>query len=338
MEHALMCPQCNAPLAPHRFARSVVCSYCGATVQLDETSLSAAVFHESYRAWNSPERYGFAAWLSLGERHWAMGNLIAQGESADVYAGQLARWPTELVILKVLRDGADAGRFNNEWNALQALHKSTARGAQTFVTLLPQPVLHGEISAGAFAGRRVSIFRWASGFRHTFDEVVRAYPQGVAPRASVWAWRRILELLSFIHASGMAHGAVLPAHLLVQDGEHGVRLVGYGCAGRFGEKLRAISPQYEDYYPLSAWGAPGLSAQLDLAMSARCIAALLGGNPKTAALPASVPPRLAAVVQRVAQVRPGIANEDAWSVREELGRIADEVFGPPQYIPIVMPS
>jgi primosomal protein N' len=50
MEHAIMCPQCNAPLAPHKFARSIVCPYCGATVRLDEASVSAAPFHEAFRA------------------------------------------------------------------------------------------------------------------------------------------------------------------------------------------------------------------------------------------------------------------------------------------------
>jgi hypothetical protein len=338
MEHALMCPQCNAPLTPQRFARSVVCAYCGATVQLDETSLSAAVFHEAFQAWNAPERYGFGAWLSLGKRHWAVEELFAQGESADVYRGQRARWPTELVILKVLRDGADTDRLNNEWSALQTLRKSTARGAETFVTLLPQPVAHGEITAGAFAGRQVNIFRWESGFHHTFAEVMRAYPQGIPPRASIWAWRRILEVLSFLHVSGMAHGAVLPEHLLVQEGEHGVRLVSYGCAGRFGEELRATSFQDEAYYPAGATGGSGLTAQMDLAMSARCIAALLGGDPRTAALPDTVPQRLAAVVQRVAQTNSNnLLDDSAWSIREELGRIADGVFGLPEFTPIVMP-
>src|SRR5512139_1589867 len=108
MEHAVMCPQCNAPLTPHRFARSVVCSYCGTTVQFDEASISAARFHESFRAWNSPASYQFSSWVSIQDHHWALHTLLAHGDLSDVYAGQRARWPTELVIIKVLRDGQDA--------------------------------------------------------------------------------------------------------------------------------------------------------------------------------------------------------------------------------------
>ncbi len=334
-----MCPQCNAPLAPHRFARSMVCPYCGATVQLDESSVSAARFHDAFRVWNSPASYGISSWVSLGDSHWALDQCIAHGEISDVYTGRRARSPTELVILKLLRERKDAELFDNEWESLQMLQRSEARGADTFATLIPQPVLHGDLGPGQHAGRRVSIFRWESGFRHTMEEVFRAYPQGIPPRASIWVWRRILETLSFIHASGMAHGAVLPPHLLIQDNEHGVRLVGYSRTGRAGEKLPAVSTGFDAFYPPPPKSKPTLTAKLDLVMSARCITAVLGGDPATGSLPEAVPAPLAEIVQRIARADP-VAKpvEDAWAIREELGEIADKVFGPPQYIPIVLPT
>ena len=339
MEHAIMCPQCNAPLAPHRFARSVVCSYCGATVQLDESSVSAAIFREAFRVWNSPSSYQFPSWVSIGENHWAIDKCIGQGDISDVYAGQRARWPTELVIVKVLRDRQNTALFDNEWKSLQVLHNSDAPGADTFTTFIPQPIACGDTTSGSHAGKRVNIFRWATGFYHTFDEVLLAYPHGIPPRASIWVWRRILEVLSFLHSSGMVHGAVLPTHLLVQENEHGVRLVGYSAAGRFGEKLQTISPRFESFYPQTTRSLLTLTAQLDITMSARCMVALLGGNPKDGSLPATVPERLAGIVKRIALANPtSSVNADAWAIREELGEIATEIFGSPQFIPIVMPS
>src|SRR5512140_2917888 len=108
MAKALMCPQCNAPLSPHRFASSTVCPYCGATVQLDEASVSAEGFHQTYRAWNSPLSYSIQAAISIGETHWDIDRFLAKGEIADVYAARRARWPTELALLKVLRDNQAA--------------------------------------------------------------------------------------------------------------------------------------------------------------------------------------------------------------------------------------
>ncbi len=339
VEHALVCPQCNAPLSPGRFARSVTCSYCGTTIQLDSSSVSAERFHEAFRVWNSPETYQITSWISLGDRNWAVNQQIAQGEISDVYTGRLARWPTELAILKILRDDKDIDRFDNEWVAIQALHRSEARGADGFTTLLPQPVSHGEISPGQLAGKRVSIFRRISGFKHTLEDVIRTYPQGIPPRASIWMWRRILEVLSFVHTSGMAHGAVIPPHLLIQENEHGMRLVGYGCSGKTGQKLRSIARDFEPFYPRSTRSQLILTPQLDLIMSARCISAALGGDPASTSFPDAVPSQLVDIVQRLAHSDPTSApGEDAWSVREELGRLADQVFGPPRFIPIVMPS
>ncbi len=337
-QHAVMCPQCGAPLAPHRFARSIVCSHCGATVRLDESSVSASRFHEAFRVWNSPESYSLPSWVTVGDRNWALGEFIAHGEISDVYAGRRARWPTELVLLKLLRDCDDVALLINEWTSLQTLQQSDAPGADTFTMLLPQPVIHGDAAAGPFAGRRVSVFRWVSGFRYTVDQVLRVYPQGIPPRASIWVWRRILEVLSFIHASGMAHGAVVPAHLLVQENEHGMRLVGYGRAGRLGQKSPSPPHEWESFYPQPAQSWSTLTTQLDLVMSARCIVALLGGNPATATLPATVPGPLAEIVRRFALSGPAAESARAWDLREELGQIATQVFGPPQFCPIVMPA
>ncbi len=338
MERALMCPQCNAPLAPSRFARSVVCSYCGATVQLDASSISAETFHKAFRAWNSPQSYSFPSWLSIGDSHWAVDEMLGKGDVSDVYSGKRARWPTELVLIKVLRDLRDLPQLDNEWEAVKNLQASNAPGADTFTTLIPEPIIHGTITAGAFEGRRANIFRWTAGFHHTFEAVQRAYPQGIPPRASIWVWRRILEVLAFIHNSGMVHGAVLPPHLLVQENEHGVRLVGYGRAGYAGRDLTSITPGYEAFHPKSNRARPTLTTQLDLIMSARCVVALLGGNPADASLPGDVPVALARLIQRVALSNPADSTDNAWALREELGGIANNVFGAPQFIPIVMPS
>ena len=328
MEHAVMCPQCNAPLAPHRFATSIVCSFCGTTVRLDESSVSASIFHDAFRTWNAPETYQVSSWITIGGRHWALEKMIAQGDISDVYTARLARWPTELVIVKLLRDPQDAGRLDNEWQALQTLHKSSAPGADTFTRLMPQPVVHGDIPAGLFAGRRASIFRWASGFYHTFEAVIQAYPQGIPPRAAIWVWRRILEMLSFIHASGMAHGAVLPENCWFRRTT--MACVWSDTALPDGQRKAGAIPPIRTFYPKPP--------NRDLSMSARCIAAILGGDPETASLPRTVPAQLAEIVRRIALSEPAsVPGQNAWAIREELGELAREVFGPPQFIPIVMP-
>ncbi|MBI9045180.1 MAG: hypothetical protein JEZ06_11890 [Anaerolineaceae bacterium] len=335
---ALMCPQCNAPLTPHRFARSAVCGYCGATVHFDESTISAARFHKAYQHWNNPQNHGFPSWISIGSRHWMLERLIAKGERSDVYTGRLARWPTELVLLKILREGADPMFFERGWQALQMLIKSNAPGTDHFNRLIPQPVMQGMITAGKFSGRRANIYRWQSGFEHTFEDVMQAYPQGISPRASIWVWRRILEMLTFIHNSGMVHAALVPAHLMLQKNEHGVRLIGYNFAGLAGDRMPEISPDYARYYPQSKKSKSKLTPSLDIVMSARCMMAIVGGDLQKGTLPEDVPLPLAELILRIALVEPGRMNQEAWVIREELGKIAGEFYGAPQFIPIKMPE
>jgi hypothetical protein len=83
---------------------------------------------------------------------------------------------------------------------------------------------------------------------------------------------------------------------------------------------------------------PKLTAHLDLVMSARCIAAILGGNPETGVLPAAVPTKLAEIVKRITlSDSADRGSEDTWTIHEELEVISREVFGPAKFIPIEMP-
>ncbi|NLF51385.1 MAG: hypothetical protein GX577_09640 [Leptolinea sp.] len=339
MERAIMCPQCNAPLTPHRFARSIVCAYCGATVFLEEETISASKFHEAFQIWNTPETYGTASWISIGDNHWSVDRLLSAGETCDVFAGRRARWPTELVVLKAARKKQDTPLLEREWEALKQLQASETPGGETFLALIPQPVRHGISTGGLCIGQTVNIYRWASGFYHTAADVINAYPQGIPPRASIWIWRRILELLSFIHTSNMAHGAIVPSHLLIQENDHGVRLVGFSRAGRKGQSIEAAAGQDKKYYPDTTQMEGRLSNQLDIVMSARCIIALLGGNPADGSIPDTVPELLVNTIRRTAMAKSNDPDcQDAWAIREELGHIANMVFGPPQFIPIIMPN
>ena len=70
-------------------------------------SVSAALFHDAYNRWNSPQTYGISSWSSIRDNHWELDECIAHGDISDVYIGRRARWPTQLVIIKLLRELRD---------------------------------------------------------------------------------------------------------------------------------------------------------------------------------------------------------------------------------------
>jgi hypothetical protein len=115
-------------------------------------------------------------------------------------------------------------------------------------------------------------------------------------------------------------------------------LVGYSSSGRIGEKFRTLSSRLESFYPQPIGSLSRLTAQADLIMSARSMIDILGGNPMDGSLPTSVPKRLAGVIKQIALADPATEKKDAWAIREELGAIAADLFGPPQFIPILMRS
>jgi hypothetical protein len=328
------CPRCGAPLSPGPFARTTTCAFCHSIVQLDEQVVSAAKFRDAFRRWSTPDEARARAWILVGEEAWSPIRLLGRGEIADVYLVERARQPSELALLKVLRDAADLPMLEQEWSALQALQSSTARGADAIAPRLPQPIARGEVSGGDHSGSHAELLRHARGFAHTLEAVRAAFPRGVDPHAGVWMWRRLLEILAFVHEAGFVHGAVLPQHLLVERGEHGLRLVGFGCAARVGEPLAAVVSRYEAFYPERMLSKARLSPEHDVAMSARSIAYALRPD-DGARLPDSVPEALRESVLRAGA---GEFSGGAWELRELVGVVGQKSFGAPSFHPIRMPD
>jgi hypothetical protein len=208
---------------------------------MDPSVVQAARFREAFARWQGEGAL-------LGGARWRIGNRIASGEISEVFLAERASWPSERAVLKVLRASEHAAQFENEWNVLSALGEHADLAGR-----VPQPIARGVMADGAHAGARGLLLRHTPGFRRTFEDVRRAYPSGVDARASVWMWRRILETLHFVHRAGFTHGAITPARLLVEDGEHGVLVVGFGRAVRGGDpsgdvraSARAIEPVVKD--------------------------------------------------------------------------------------------
>jgi hypothetical protein len=328
------CPRCGAPLSPGPFARTTTCAFCHSVVQLDEQVVSAARFREAYRRWNAPDDARASTWVFIGDESWSPIRFIAHGEIADLELVERVRQPAERALLKVLRDEADLPMLDQEWTTLTTLQESTAAGADAIIPRLPQPVARGKIRSGPHADKHSELLRFARGFDHTLEAVRAAHPRGVDAHAGVWMWRRLLETLAFVHASGFVHGAVLPQHLLIESGEHGLRLVGFGCCARSGELLAAVASRYESFYPARMLSKARLAPEYDLAMSARCIAYALGADDR-GVVPDRVPKALREVIGRAAG---GEFSKGAWELRELVGHVGTELFGAPSFHPITMPG
>jgi hypothetical protein len=328
----LVCPNCGGPLPRHARWTAVICAYCGVAVSPGPTVVSRKAYRRAWKAAEAEVATSHADVTVNGSR-WRLLGLLSHGEISDVFRATRARRITERAVVKLLRDPADADLFAREWDVLSALGASDAQGAAHFKDLLPGLIARGDAQSAHGRTCPALVERSRPGFERTLDDVREAFPDGVDPRHAVWMWRRVLEVLGWVHRSGWVHGAVLPQHVVLHTGEHGATIVGWSCAVRNGEPLPAICAARESFYPADERTGGRARVASDLVMAARCIAYVLGADDPNA-LPASVPPSLREVVE--ASIAGG-CPEDAWQLKEVVAAAARRAFGSPAFVPLTIP-
>lgn len=293
------CPNCGANLSASEHARFIDCTFCGGRVRLDPAAVERQKFKDALAWWDNPASHGFDRPVTLAGGHWAVGPRVGRGEISDVHLAIRARFPSETVAMRILRDPAEAPRMARAASVLSALQ---AAPDQALAARVPQLV--------AYEGRHL-LTRWPYHHTRTLAQVGR-----IPARPAAWVWRRILEALAFVHRAGFVHGAIIPPHVLIEAGEHGARLVGFGNAGRHGDPLDGRAAAWAAIYPSTT-----LSIRDDLRMSARTVLAV---TPESTG-------SFGDLLRRVADD----GADDAWALRQAVGAAADSTFGKPAFCPIL---
>jgi hypothetical protein len=302
MLSTLTCPSCGAPVraGSAASAASATCAYCSSTLLgIDEESWAARLVRRE-----EDDSLDARPWCRVFGQKFLVHAPLGAGETSDVFFGERARRPTELVVIKVWRDPVAPRPFAQEWQRLESLGKSQGRRAPWMTTLLPQLVVMGTMKSRAGIERPALVTRWRSGYRYTLRDVRRAYPAGIDARTAVWVWRRLLELLGWIHENGVVHSRVRPEHVLLHPRDHGVVLVGWSHAASRESAARSVE---------------------DIRASVESLRHVLGGS-------------LPRPLEAVALAAERGARSDALSLSAEVREAAREVFGPARYHPFTMPD
>lgn len=306
----LLCETCGAPLTAPWEHLVIVCTACGSHNVPGRGVVPAYV-----PADGRPR-------LNLGGRTWVIEGRLATGDSSVVYR---ARWVSRLgeaAVIKVQANDTDGDLLRGEWELLRALRSSPVAGAAHFLSRLPNGIAAGLIDTDR--PRFAAVYGWRSGFVHTLREVGERHPAGVPGPAMVWLLKRLLEVLGFVHRSGVVHGAVTPDHILVHPRDHGATLVGWTSATTGGPPPARPAAWLRLYD-----GLPDGPAR-DVAMACRCVEAVGGWH-----LPGARRDRAIDAV-----LREGAAGRsaDAWALAEALTAASRAAYGPPAYHPLTMPG
>lgn len=307
---ALSCPQCSAPLPRVAIWRSVKCGSCGSLI----TRTESLVKRDSFRQALQRARREIAAGggIECGGASYRLMQELGSGEISKVHlAWRLGALPM-LVTMKLSSAPAGAARFAREAEVLRELQALGSDGAGAFFSrLLPEAVAAGVVEDGS--KRHALVLRHPNGFWGSLAALSERFPSGLDPRHAVWIWRRILEVLNFIHGHGWCHGNVRPEHALVHPQDHAVRLIGWASARK---------------------GAGAKEKAADLSRSARVVQVLLSGEAK--AMPGTVPAGLAQLVQRAAEDADFCREQGASGLDVLLRAEAKSAFGPPTFVPLTL--
>jgi len=239
-------------------------------------------------------------------------------------------------VFKIAREPMSNTLVVNESKVLRHLHPSDAE--KRFSPFLP--TVRHSFAYGSDVPRQANVLTLHEEIRspdelYTLGEVRAAYPKGLDGRDVAWIWRRLLNILGFVHASGVVHGAVLPMHVLIEPKEHKLVLIDWCFASWPGEAAKpvAITGGYDAWYKRDGAAMRPPTRSVDVAFGARCMIELLGGNPLETTVPSTIEPGLTRHFERCLG-----GTADAWKMLEDFDRLIEAMWGRRRFRELPMPQ
>lgn len=309
---AVTCPQCGSPLPRIALWRSVECGSCGSLISKTESVVTRDSFRQALNRARQNSA-GLEAVLCGGTRYGLMQTLGA-GEISKVYLARRLDSLPLLVTIKLSTSPAAEEVYAREAQAAHELQHLDIDGAGPYYSrLLPEVIARGAVEGTR--GKQALVLRHPSGYWGSLASLSERFASGIEARHAVWIWRRMLDVLNFIHNHGWRHGDIRPEHALVHAQDHGVQLIGWSSAKK--------SARDDD-------------RAADLSRSARVVQVLLCGASGSGALPGGLPTGLAQLVIRAGMDQDFCRSHGAEGLDALLRAEAKQAFGPPSFVPLMI--
>jgi len=231
--------------------------------------------------------------IQYRDRSYQLIRLAVSGDLADIFQA-IEQGTGEAVAIKVSLDSQNNDLLVSEAEVLRKVRPADRKAEGKFARFYPR--LRDSFRYKATGGiRQVNVFDWLD-YWWTFEQVLSVHP-ALRIEHAAWMFNRLLGALSYAHIKhGVVHGAVLPPHVMAFASErekdsrnHGVKLVDWCYSVKAGDKIRAISPAYRDFYPPEVFAKKPATFGTDIYMAAKTIIYVLGGDVTTNITPDHVP-------------------------------------------------
>lgn len=289
----------------------VKCGYCLSDVTFNQDYVQAASFREAYQR---VHHAGDGATIQCQKHRYRVLTTLGYESTIQILLAERVGPFPERVFLKVVDPGdAAASMLQSEFDHLKGLHGLTGPGSAYFNTRLPQVVSFGLTQEDGGLSRQALVLRYPPGVWGHLEQVRRQNPSGIDARHAVWMWRRMLEVLAYIHANGWVHGNLMPENLWVNPADHGITIMGWSQSNAGGILFRPHRVR-------------------DLRQSAWVIRALLAGSQRPPDGPVLAPEPLASLIKSVSENLNGYPQLGAEGIDEHLKAAAQAVYGPPKFV------
>jgi len=261
---------------------------------------------------------------------------LGRGDVSDVYAADCSQadGSTIPVVVKmsVTKDGNDM--LQQEMQTIKSLLAENASGF--YLQCFPQPVADFLIKDDNNVQRRVSVFKARDGF-YSAAAIKDKHPV-LDARHLAWMCGRLLQGLGYVHKQGLAHGAVLPPHIMFHAENHGAILLGWTHSVSIGKPLVTVPAAFKPWYPLPELSlAQPASPALDIYLAIATIAWLSGWDGKPPiSFGSQVPPTLIRFWMSCLFTQPAMRPQSAWALCDEYYTVLESVFGPKKYLALEM--
>ncbi|GIH04173.1 hypothetical protein Rhe02_22400 [Rhizocola hellebori] len=264
-------------------------------------------------------REAFARLALLWEQYRRGERKLYEGDIAHLYSADGGA-----ALRKMPRRARDNDLMQREAQALSALERHGEDRHRAYAPLLLNSFRQRDPDTGV--QRVVNVLQHLPGFV-SLALVARCYPQGVPARDAAWMWRRLLVALGYAHRAGVVHGAVVPEHVLIHPGEHGLALVDWCYSTRGDEPIPAMVGGRLDLYPPEVAQRRVAGPGTDIYLAAKCMSWLMGAH-----TPGALRRFVKGCTIPYAKARP----QDAWRLLAELDDLLHQLYGKRTFRPFTL--
>jgi hypothetical protein len=264
-------------------------------------------------------REAFGRLALLWEQHRRREVRLYEGDIAHLYAADGGA-----ALRKMPRRGRDNDLMRREAYALSTLERDGQPRHRAYAPLLLNSFQQRDPATGV--QRVVNVLQHLDGFV-SLARVAASYPQGVPARDAAWMWRRLLVAVGYAHRAGIVHGAVVPEHVLIHPGEHGLALVDWCYSTRRGEAVPAMVGGRAQLYPPEVAGRREAVPGTDIYLATKTMSWLVGER---------APQALRRFADGCTLQRPEARPQDAWRLLAELDDLLHRLYGERTFRPFTL--